>query len=90
VHQRCSHRFAREATITASKHINDEERIFAMLLILVLAPVFCPRLAEEELRGVKQKNMRKGHTIFKAYAIKVKERKSRAIPFRQKTHAQIP
>ena len=45
---------------------NDEEHIFAMLLILVLAPLFCPRLAEEELRGVKQKNMliRVGHTQF--------------------------
>ena len=66
MHQRCSHRFAREATITASKHINDEERIFAMLLILVLALLFCPSLAEEELRGVKQKNMLigAGHTIL--------------------------
>jgi len=27
-----------------------------MLLILVLALLFCPSLAEEELRGVKQKN----------------------------------
>lgn len=26
-----------------------------MLLILVLALLFCPSLAEEELRGVKQK-----------------------------------
>ena len=38
-----------------SNHINDEERIFAMLLILVLALLFCPSLAEEELRGVKHK-----------------------------------
>ena len=38
-----------------SNHINDEERIFAMLLILVLALLFCPSLAEEELRGVKKK-----------------------------------
>lgn len=47
-------------------YINGEERIFSMLLILVLAPLFCPRLAEEELRGVKQKNMliRVGHTLF--------------------------
>lgn len=38
-----------------------------MLLILVLALLFCPSLAEEELRGVKQKNMliRVGDTIFK-------------------------
>ena len=45
---------------------NDEEHIFAMLLILVLALLFCPSLAEEELRGVKQKNMliRVGYTIF--------------------------
>jgi hypothetical protein len=28
-----------------------------MLLILVLALLFCPSLAEEELRGVKQNNM---------------------------------
>lgn len=37
-----------------------------MLLILVLALLFSPSLAEEELRGVKQKNMliRTGHTIF--------------------------
>ena len=71
MHQRCSHRFSREATITASKHINDEERIFAMLLILVLALLFCPSLAEEELRGVKQKNMliRAGHTILTYLAI---------------------
>ena len=43
--------------MTASKHINDndEERILAMLLILVLALLFCPSLAEEELRGVKHK-----------------------------------
>jgi len=27
-----------------------------MLLILVLAPLFCPSLAEEELRGVKHVN----------------------------------
>jgi hypothetical protein len=27
---------------------NDEEHIFAMLLILVLALLFCPSLAEEE------------------------------------------
>ena len=65
MHQRCSHRFSREFTIAASKHINDEEGIFVMLLILVLALLFCPSLAEEELRGVKQKNMliRAGHTI---------------------------
>ena len=52
--------------ITVNTSANDEERIFAMLLILVLAPLFCPRLAEEELRGVKQKNMliRVGHTRF--------------------------
>ena len=74
MHQRCSHRFSREATITASKHINDEEHIFAMLLILVLALLFCPSLAEEELRGVKQKNMliRAGHTISNDYIIRDK------------------
>ena len=57
-----------------SNHINDEERIFAMLLILVLALLFCPSLAEEELRGVKQKNMliRAGHTISNDYIIRDK------------------
>jgi hypothetical protein len=46
---------------------NDEEHIFAMLLILVLALLFCPSLAEEELRGVKKKKMliRPRHTIWK-------------------------
>lgn len=36
-----------------------------MLLILVLARLFCPSLAEEALRGVKQKNalMGRGHTM---------------------------
>lgn len=87
MHQRCSHRFAREDTITASKHSNDEERIFAMLLILVLAPVFCPRLAEEEFRGVKQKNMliRVGHTLFSKSTIQFKLKilmiKERVRPF---------
>ena len=71
MHQRCSHRFAREATITASKHINDEERIFAMLLILVLAPLFFLSQAGAELRVVKQKNMliKAGHIIFNFYTI---------------------
>jgi len=38
-----------------------------MLLLLVLALLFCPSLAEEELQGVKQKNMliRAGHTLCK-------------------------
>lgn len=45
-----------------------------MLLILVLALLFCPSLAEEELRGVKQKNMliRAGHTISNDYIIRDK------------------
>jgi hypothetical protein len=45
--------------------INDEEGFFVMLLILVLALLFCPSLAEEDLRGVKQKNtlMGPGHTM---------------------------
>lgn len=37
-----------------------------MLLILVLARLFCPSLAEEELRGVKQKKntlMGREHTM---------------------------
>lgn len=69
-----------------------------MLLLLVLALLFCPSLAEEELRGVKQKNMliRAGHTLCKVAPSghindksKIK-RKSKAIPFRQKTHTQVP
>ena len=42
-----------------------------MLLILVLALLFCPSLAEEELRGVKQKNtlMGAGHTMCNDSAI---------------------
>ena len=39
-----------------------------MLLILVLALLFCPSLAEEELRGVKQKKyayfVLAGNTIY--------------------------
>lgn len=37
-----------------------------MLLILVLALLFCPSPAEEELWGVKHKNMliRAGHILF--------------------------
>ncbi|MCD9644659.1 hypothetical protein HAX54_033062 [Datura stramonium] len=42
-------RFSREVTIAASKDINDEEGFFVMLLILAL--LFCPSLAEEELQG---------------------------------------
>jgi len=36
-----------------------------MLLILVLALLFCPSLAEEELRGVKQKNMLVARAYYK-------------------------
>ena len=74
MHQRCSYRFSREATITVSKHINDEEHIFVMLLILVLALLFCPSLAEEKLQGVKQRNMliRVGQTISNDYIIRDK------------------
>ena len=64
MHQRCSHRFSREATITVSNHINDEERIFAMLLILVFALLFFPSLAEEELRGVKHKYADSGQAYY--------------------------
>ncbi|GER30101.1 dephospho-CoA kinase [Striga asiatica] len=40
-------------------------RKFVMLLILVLARLFCPSLAEEEFRGVKQKKtlMGRWHTM---------------------------
>lgn len=46
-----------------------------MLLILVLALLFFPSLAEEELRGVKQKNMliRVGHTIWKYTPFSIKK-----------------
>ncbi len=64
MHQRCSHRFSREAAIAASKHINDEERIFVMLLILVLALLFCPILAEEELRARKTKKYADGGRAY--------------------------
>ena len=88
MHQRCSHRFSRESTIAVSKHINDEERFFVRLLILVLALLFCPSQVEEELRDVKQKIRRRGSSILcvmKGFTIKKK-----AIPFRQKTHTQVP
>jgi len=54
VHLWCNHWFSQEATITMSKRINEEDHIFAILLILVLAPLFCPSLDKEELRGVKR------------------------------------
>ena len=63
------------AWVTASKHINDEEHIFAMPLILVLALLFCSSLAVEELGGVKQKKIRPGHTIWKGLAINEKKKK---------------
>jgi len=34
-----------------------------MLLILVLALLFCPSLAEKEVRGIKKIGWRKGYTI---------------------------
>ena len=56
-----------------------------MLLILVLALLFCPSLAEEELGGVKQKKIRPGHTIWKDSTIneksKEKEEKVRTFYF---------
>lgn len=89
MHQRCSHRFSRESTIAVSKHINDEERFFVRLLILVLALLFCPSQVEEELRDVKQKIRWWGSSILcvmKKFTIN----KKKAIPFRQKTHTQVP
>ena len=44
-----------------------------MLLILVLALLFCPSLAEEELGGVKQKKIQAGHTICKEANLYVKK-----------------
>lgn len=83
------------ARMTPSQNENDESRIFAMLLILVLALLFRQSLAEEELRGVKHKTMRirAGQTLFPAGILREKEeikRKSKNIPFRQKTHTQVP
>jgi len=61
-----------------------------MLLILVLARLFCPSLAEEELRGVKQKNTLMGRGILCVmipfFTINNKS-KEKAIP---KTHTQVP
>lgn len=72
------------------RDINDEEGFFVMLLILVLALLFCPSLAEEDLRSVKQKNrlMGPGHTMCNDYTIHKIKRE--AIPFRQKTDTQVP
>lgn len=59
-----------------------------MLLILVLALLFCPSLAEEELRGVKHKYADSGRVTYYLYVIKKRlpdKIKSKAIPFRQKT-----
>lgn len=50
--------------MAASKHINDEERIFVMLLIPVLALLFCPILAEEELRARKTKKYADGGRAY--------------------------
>lgn len=62
-----------------------------MLLILVLALLFCPSLAEEELRGVKHKNMLVGGAYYKEIEIpSCNKKKSGPIPLRQKTHAQVP
>lgn len=52
----------REQTIN-----NNEERIFAMLLILVLVLLFWPSLAEEELRGVKHKYADSGQAYYMAF-----------------------
>jgi len=41
--------------MNASKHINNREHIFAMLLILELALLSSPSLTEKELRRVKHK-----------------------------------
>ena len=40
-----------------NKYINYDERIFVMLLILVLFYAMCPSLTKEKLWGVKQKNI---------------------------------
>ena len=66
-----------------------------MLLILVLALLFCPSLAEEELRDVKQKGMLpaggRGMLYFKTTSFTItRKKKVRPIPFRQKTYTQVP
>ncbi|GKF25377.1 hypothetical protein Tco_0081271 [Tanacetum coccineum] len=58
--RRCCHRFSREATIAASKHINDEERIFVMLLILVLALLY-QRTRKHESQEVLSKDWKENH-----------------------------
>ena len=50
-----------------------------MLLILVLSLLFCPSLAEEDLRSVKQKNTRTGHTMCNDSTIRNKKKKSHSI-----------
>lgn len=72
-----------------------------MLLILVLALLFSPSPAEEELRGVKHKNMPIipyyliWHTIYNSSILRDKnqinkKKESKSIPFREKTHTQVP
>lgn len=63
-----------------------------MLLRLVLALLFCPSLAEEDLRNVKQKNrlMGPGHTMCNDSTIHIHKIKRKAISFRQKTDTQVP
>ena len=38
-----------------SKHINDEKRIFIILLILVFILLICSSLTEEKIRGKTKK-----------------------------------
>jgi hypothetical protein len=68
-----------------------------MLLILVLAPLFCPSLAEEELRGFKKyadsavKNTicKKALDIIDIY-LNSNKKEGHSTLFRQKTHPQVP
>ena len=61
-------------------------------MLLILALLFCPSLAEEELRGVKQKKICRFASgilyliLLKPLMVNKKKRKSKATPFRQKTH----
>lgn len=73
----------------------------AMLLILVLALLFCPSLAEEELRGFKKYADSAGqNTICKKKSdrynryiyiyLNSNKKEGHATLFRQKTHPQVP
>lgn len=63
-----------------------------MLLILVLALLVSPSLTEEE-GSKKKKRCLFGpgilYLMMESFAINKKKKKSKTIPFRQKTHTQV-